>query len=67
MVSAAVFDAVNSITRDYTPYAVKVDAPSTASIEAAVAAATHDVLVALYPNAAKPLGAARDSALISSN
>jgi hypothetical protein len=47
--SAAVFDAVNSIDRSYTPYLVQVDAPPDASIEAAAAYAAHDTLVALYP------------------
>jgi hypothetical protein len=49
MVSGAVFDAVNSIDRSYTPYLVSVDAPPDASLEAAAAFAAHDTLVALYP------------------
>jgi len=63
MVSAAVFDAVNSITREHTQYATTVVAPKNASIEAAIAAAAHGVLVALYPAATKALDLARDSAL----
>jgi hypothetical protein len=51
IVSAAVFDAVNSITRRYEPYAVRVPAQATDSAEAAVHAAAHDALVALYPDA----------------
>jgi len=45
---AAVFDAVNSITRQFRPYAVQV--PGTAaSPEAAAIAAAHFALVQLYP------------------
>jgi len=57
IVSAAVFDAVNSITRRYEPYAVRVPAQATDSAEAAVHAAAHDTLVALYPDAAASLDA----------
>lgn len=64
MVSAAVFDAVNSITREHTAYGMKTSAASRdASIEAAIATATHGVLSALYPAAARSLDATRDSAL----
>ena len=63
MVSAAVFDAVNSITRQYAPYAVHVVASGDASIEAAVGAAAHHVLVSLYPAQTALLDAVRDSAL----
>jgi hypothetical protein len=45
----AVYDAVNSIDRQYAPYLVQVNAPPTASIAAAVAQAAHDTLSALYP------------------
>lgn len=45
----AMFDAVNSIEEDYTPYRVRVSAPRSASTEAAAAQAAHDVLVALLP------------------
>ena len=63
MVSAAVFDAVNSITRQYEPYAVAVVADRGASREAAVSAAAHGILISLYPGAVASLDAARDSAL----
>jgi hypothetical protein len=63
MVSAAVFDAVNSITRQYEPYAARVAVDRSASIDAAVSAAAHDVLVALFPAQDSSLDAARDSAL----
>lgn len=50
MVHVAVYDAVNAICGyPFTPYAVKPDVRSPALPEAAVAAAAHDVLVALYP------------------
>jgi hypothetical protein len=46
---AAMFDAVNSIDRSYTPYQTEVPAIRGASITAAAAQAAHDVLAALYP------------------
>jgi len=45
----AVYDAVNSLEKTHRPYAVQLTAPATASREAAVAAAAHEVLVALFP------------------
>ena len=47
----AMFDAVNSIQRRYTPFHSDVPASSGASSEAAAAQAAHDVLVALIPGA----------------
>lgn len=49
LVHVAVFDAVNSIDRSYTPYHADVHASRGASKEAAAAQAAHDTLVALYP------------------
>jgi hypothetical protein len=49
MMHAAMFDAVNSIDRIYTPYYTDVTTNSRASRQAAAAKAAHDVLVALYP------------------
>jgi hypothetical protein len=46
----AVFDAVNAITRTDRSYLPGLDAPRSASADAAVAAAAHDVLVALLPS-----------------
>src|SRR6185295_6298077 len=46
---AAIFDAVNSITREFHPYAVERRAPEWASPEAAAVAAAHAALVQLYP------------------
>jgi membrane-associated phospholipid phosphatase len=63
MVSAAIYDAVCSITRDCEPYGTRVKAGRNASVEAAVDAAAHDVLVALYPGAATSLNTSYDSAL----
>jgi hypothetical protein len=45
----SVFDAVNSIVRRYSPYAVKLRAPKGASPVAAAVAAAHYALVHLYP------------------
>src|SRR5262245_18056448 len=49
MVSAAVFDAVNGIDRNYEPYFVKEWAPGGAGQEAAAAQAAYTALVNLYP------------------
>ena len=49
IVHAAVYDAVNAIDRTYKPYAVDVPALPGTSAEAAVAAAAHRTLVALFP------------------
>ncbi|HEY0658588.1 MAG TPA: vanadium-dependent haloperoxidase [Pyrinomonadaceae bacterium] len=46
---AAMFDAVNSIDRSYTPYLTDVPGARNASLEAAAAQAAHDVLTGLYP------------------
>jgi len=49
MMHIAMFDAVNSIEGNYTPYRVSVPAYRFASGEAAAAQAAHDVLAALLP------------------
>lgn len=49
IMSAAVYDAVNSIDGSYTPYFVDIKAPPGASLEAAAAQAAHDTLSALFP------------------
>ena len=47
---AAIFDAVNSIEKTYTPYAGRLShVTRSASTEAAADQAAHDVLVSLYP------------------
>ena len=53
MVQVAMFDAVNSIERRYRPYLVQLPAASTASKEAAAAAAAGTVLAGLFPSAEK--------------
>ena len=63
IVSAAVNDAVCSIVRQCGVYAGRVAASHDASVEAAVDAAAHDALVALYPAAAPSLDASYASAL----
>ncbi|HEY7195255.1 MAG TPA: vanadium-dependent haloperoxidase [Gemmatimonadales bacterium] len=65
IVHAAIFDAVNSITRDYHRYAVSVRAPRWASPEAAAVAAAHATLVGLYPDQQAALDAAYTSSLDS--
>ena len=49
IVHTAVYDAVNAIERTHRPYAVDVPALPGTSAEAAVAAAAHTALVALFP------------------
>jgi hypothetical protein len=50
IVQAAVYDSVNSIDPLYAPYLIQVAAPAGASMDAAVARAAHDTLVAMFPN-----------------
>jgi len=45
----AVFEAVNAITRRYTPYLGPLSAPDAASPDAAAVVAAHDALVWLFP------------------
>ena len=53
IVHVAMFDAVNSIDRRYTPYRVQVSAAAGTSREAAAAAAAHFALAHLHPDQAK--------------
>jgi hypothetical protein len=53
----SVFDAVNSIVRRYSPYAVHPRAPKGASPVAAAVAAAHYALLRLYPTAQASLDA----------
>jgi hypothetical protein len=46
----AIHDAVNSVERRFEPYTLTQRAPAGASLDAAVATAAHDVLVALSPS-----------------
>ena len=58
MVHTGMFDAINSIERRYRPYLVELPATSTASKDAAAAAAAGAVLTGLYPQAEAELRAA---------
>src|SRR5262249_32010818 len=49
MVTAAMYDAVNDITRLYSVYKVDGPAPRSASIAAAAAEAAYTVLLGIYP------------------
>jgi hypothetical protein len=60
---AAMFDAVNSIERKYTKYAVEVSPPAGASAEAAAITAAHTVLTQLVPDQRNMLDAARTTTL----
>jgi hypothetical protein len=56
MVQTAIYDAVDAICGyPFAPYAVRPDVRNPAMPEAAVAAAAHDVLIALYPTQAAAL------------
>jgi hypothetical protein len=50
IVHIAVFDAVNSIAHTHHGFTGIPDVPATASMEAAIAVAAHDTLIALYPS-----------------
>ena len=64
MVHAAIYDAVNSIDRRYTVFAVKPKGKTrSASQEAAAASAAYNVLVALFPEQRTTLDAAYATSL----
>jgi hypothetical protein len=63
MMSIAVFNAVNAITRVFESSGEKIPADRSASIPAAIAAASHRVLSALYPKARAALQASYDSSI----
>src|SRR5262245_38356507 len=65
MAQAAVHDALNAIDRRYEPYAYGAPAPPNASPEAAVSAAAHDVLRALFPSQQLAIDAAYQATLAS--
>lgn len=52
IVHIAIFDAVNAITADYQSYTGIAPAPRNASMDAAIAQAAHDTLIALFPSQA---------------
>jgi hypothetical protein len=59
----AVFEAVNSIVGDYEPYDEKIEAPDSASADAAAIAAAHRALSKLHPEAAAKLDVEREKSL----
>ena len=61
----AVFEAVNSILGDYTPYLGRISARPGASPEAAAVAAAHRVLTTLHRESTTNLDAARAASLAS--
>ena len=63
VVQLAVFEAVNTITRDYKPYLGTVVAPAGASADAAAVAAAYHVLKSYFPLAAANLDAAYAASL----
>jgi hypothetical protein len=64
IVHAAIHDAVNGVERRYQPYTANISSPG-ASIGAAVAAASRDVLVALSPSQQEVIEIAYASALLA--
>lgn len=58
MTHIAMFDAINTIEREYEPYHVRLRTWGGGSPEAAAAQAAHDVIAALNPNAAATYDAA---------
>src|SRR6201984_3937667 len=56
MMHAAIHDALNAIERRSQPYALDAQAPAGSSPAAAVAAAAHDVLLAVFPQLPSNLG-----------
>ena len=63
LLHVAMFEAVNSIERRYTPFVAYVDAAPGASAEAAAAQAAHDVLTAQCPQTAGAASAALAASL----
>src|SRR4030095_15308893 len=57
IVHVAMFDAINSIDRRYTPYRVQLSAAPGTSREVAASAAAHFALVRLYPDQSKDFDA----------
>lgn len=53
MIHAAVFDAVNGIEQQYTPYHVRVAGPPNASTTVAASAAAREILATIYPDRTK--------------
>jgi hypothetical protein len=60
---AAIFDAVNAVTRTHKPYLVQPAAPQGSSQDAAAAGAAHGVLIWLHPGSKPALDAALSATL----
>lgn len=58
IVQASVFDAVNGVTHEYTPFRVATSAPPNSSAAAAAAGAAHEALLKLFPTQQPALDAA---------
>src|SRR5258707_15538736 len=65
LMHAAIFDAVNGIKPQYTPYHVDVDGPQGASTRAAAIQAAYVVLVSLFPSQKSTFDAERATSLAS--
>lgn len=63
IVNVAMFEAINAVEGGDTPHKLNISADRNTSIEAAVASAAHDVLVALYPHRAPDLSPALAASL----
>jgi hypothetical protein len=63
IVQAAVYDAVNGVSRTHTPYLVTQRAPQGANVSAAVAGAAYTTLVSLFPKQIATFNAALKDAL----
>jgi len=63
IVHTAIYDAVNSIDREYAPYLTMVDVHPRASKEAAVVSAAYETLVAIFPAQKATFDARRNSSL----
>jgi hypothetical protein len=63
IVHAAIYDATRSVERKSAPYAVDIEAPAGTSVEAAIVAAAHGVLVRLAAAQRPMLDAALDASL----
>lgn len=65
IVQLAVFEAVNSITREYQPYLGTITAPPDASPEAAAVQAAYEVLVASFPASLQDLNSDWTASMMS--
>jgi hypothetical protein len=65
MMHVAMFEAVNAVTRRYSPYRLKLVADPGASSDAAAAAAAHGVLVGLFPDQQASLDTSLKASLAS--